>query len=70
MTLMNKTLYDALVEAGASEEKAAKAAVADLEYRTKLEALKPTPEPVAISTERIEWLLGGILLGVVLLLLS
>lgn len=66
MTLMNKTLYDALVEAGASEEKATKAAVADLDYRAKREA---DPEPVVISTERIGWLLGGILLGVVLLLL-
>ena len=63
MSVINKELYDALIEAKVSEEKATAAAVSDLSVKEGIADIKAR---LAIA-EKLQW---GILLGVIGLLIK
>ena len=63
MSVINKDLYDALIEANVSEEKATAAAVSDLSIKEDIADIKAR---LAIA-EKLQW---GILLGVIGLLIK
>ena len=62
MTTMISELYEALVDAGASEEKAREAAKAIAEYEDRFSKIDP-------NLRVLKWMVGAILAGVVSLII-
>jgi len=69
MSMMVAELYDALKDAGASEEAAKKAATAIADYNSRFDSIDRGL--VALQTElaMLKWLVGGIGFGVLLLVI-
>jgi hypothetical protein len=69
MTTMLSEVYDALIEAGASQEKARKAAEAVAGYENKFANIDMKLPKVEGELALIKWMIGFVLAGVAALIL-
>lgn len=70
MTTMIAELYDALIDAGASEEKSRKAAEAIAAYETRFANLDVKLERISGELRVMKWQLGALMAGVGAILLK
>jgi hypothetical protein len=65
MSLMVREVYEALLEAGASEEKAAKAAEALASYDARFDRIEQRRTKIEGDLALLKWMAGFTLIGVV-----
>lgn len=70
MSLMVREVYEALLEAGASEEKAVKAAEALASYDMRFDRIEPRFTKIEGDLALLKWMVGFTLAGVVGILLK
>jgi hypothetical protein len=70
MSLMVREVYEALLEAGASEEKAVKAAEALASYDTRFDRMEQRFTKIEGDLALLKWMIGFTLAGVVGILLK
>jgi hypothetical protein len=70
MSLMVREVYEALLEAGASEEKAVKAAEALASYDTRFDRMEQRFTKIEGDLALLKWMVGFTLAGVVGILLK
>ena len=70
MSLMVREVYEALLEAGASEEKAVKAAEALASYDTRFDRIEQRFTKIEGDLALLKWMVGFTLAGVVGILLK
>jgi hypothetical protein len=70
MSMMVAELYDALKDAGASEEAAKKAATALADYESRFDLIDRSLLALQTELAMVKWLVGGIGFGVLLLVIK
>jgi len=70
MSMMVAELYDALIEAGASEDAAKKASTAIADYESRFDSVDRQLIRLQTELAMVKWLAGGIGFGVLLLVIK